>query len=65
MDPSSLKGSEDFSNELRLSVYFAKSFQTVYNIGESGVHLSYCFRFIHFEHFVLGDQKIDLRFLHP
>ena len=50
------KGSENFLNELWLSVCFAKSFQDVYNIGESGIHLIYYFRFNHLEDFILGDK---------
>ena len=56
----SWKRSENFSNELWLSIRFAKSFQAVYDIGESGVHLIYCFRFNYLEYFVLDNKQIDL-----
>ena len=56
----SWKRFENFPNELWLSIRFAKSFQAINNIGESGVHLIYRFRFNHLENFILGDKQINL-----
>ena len=65
MNLSHEKGYENLKNKLWLSMYFAQSFQAVDNVGESGIHLYYNFRFIYLEYLILEDEKIDLGFFHP
>ena len=65
MNSGSEKRSENLTYELQLSVRFTQSFETVDNIGESRIHVSDGFRFIHLEYFILGDEKIYLGLFHP
>ena len=64
MNPGSGKRYKNLIHEFWLSVHIAQSFEAIDNIGESGIHVSDDFRFIHLEYFILGDEKIDLSFFH-
>ena len=58
------KRSKNLTNRLWLSMHFTKSFKTIDDVSEPGVHLSNSLRFFHLEHFVLSDKEIYFCFLH-